>query len=151
MYSYGTERACYSIHGNVGSLFCCCMILRYSSLYGTQIIFYVLLLVQRVDCVIVTVKWIVGFFFVLQMEWKLDGDEYVYMFVYLEVQVFWQFCGCCLYQGERADRRQSVMQMATINTMFAVGLANIGVTLSTAQGINPLSTSSFVGAGKFNI
>jgi len=53
-----------------------------------------------------------------------------------------------VYQAERAARRQSVMQMATINTIFAVGLANIGVTLSTAQGITVVSNSSFVGAGQ---
>jgi len=52
-------------------------------------------------------------------------------------------------EAERAARRQSVMQMATINTLFAVGLANIGVTLSTAQGITALSNSSFIGAGVF--
>jgi hypothetical protein len=40
------------------------------------------------------------------------------------------------------------MQMATINSIFAVGLANIGVTLITSQGITGFSSSSFVGAGK---
>lgn len=41
------------------------------------------------------------------------------------------------------------MQMATINSIFAVGLANIGVTLITSQGITGFSGSSFVGAGKY--
>jgi hypothetical protein len=56
--------------------------------------------------------------------------------------------GLYVCQAERAARRASVMQMATINTVFAVGLANMGVTLSTAQGITAVSNSSFVGAGK---
>lgn len=40
------------------------------------------------------------------------------------------------------------MQMATINSIFAIGLANIGVTLITSQGITGFSSTSFVGAGK---
>ncbi|XP_024397314.1 protein ACTIVITY OF BC1 COMPLEX KINASE 7, chloroplastic [Physcomitrium patens] len=52
-------------------------------------------------------------------------------------------------EAERAARRASVMQEAIINSLFSVGLANIGVTLSTAQGITAVSNSSFVGAGIF--
>jgi hypothetical protein len=40
------------------------------------------------------------------------------------------------------------MQMATINVVAAVGLLNIGVTLSAAQGITVVSNGSFLGAGK---
>jgi hypothetical protein len=40
------------------------------------------------------------------------------------------------------------MQMVTINVVAAVGLLNIGVTLSAAQGITAVSNGSFVGAGK---
>jgi hypothetical protein len=38
--------------------------------------------------------------------------------------------------------------MATINAVAAVGLLNIGVTLSAAQGITVVSNGSFLGAGK---
>lgn len=51
-------------------------------------------------------------------------------------------------QAERAARRASIMQMATINVVSAVGLLNIGVTLSAAQGITAVSNGSFLGAGK---
>ena len=63
--------------------------------------------------------------------------------MFLLTETLWIMC-----QAERAARRASVMQMATINTIFAVGLANMGVTLSTAQGITAVSNSSFLGAGK---
>jgi len=51
-------------------------------------------------------------------------------------------------QAERAARRASILQMATINAVAAVGLLNIGVTLSAAQGITVVSNGSFLGAGK---
>jgi hypothetical protein len=51
-------------------------------------------------------------------------------------------------QAERAAQRASIMQMATINVVAAVGLLNIGVTLSAAQGITVVSNGSFLGAGK---
>ncbi|CAK9207855.1 unnamed protein product [Sphagnum troendelagicum] len=52
-------------------------------------------------------------------------------------------------EAERAARRASIMQMATINVVAAVGLLNIGVTLSAAQGITAVSNGSFLGAGVF--
>jgi hypothetical protein len=52
-------------------------------------------------------------------------------------------------EAERAARRASIMQMATINVVAAVGLLNIGVTLSAGQGITAVSNGSFLGAGVF--
>lgn len=52
-------------------------------------------------------------------------------------------------EAERAARRASIMQMVTINVVAAVGLLNIGVTLSAAQGITAVSNGSFLGAGVF--
>ena len=51
-----------------------------------------------------------------------------------------------LLQAERAARRASVLQMATVQAVMAGTLLNVGVSLS-GQGLTPYSISSFVGSG----
>lgn len=53
-------------------------------------------------------------------------------------------------EAERAARRASVMQMATIHMVLGSTLLNVGVTL-TAQGMENFSTVSYIGAGLFAI
>ncbi|KAJ7281161.1 hypothetical protein O6H91_Y368700 [Diphasiastrum complanatum] len=53
-------------------------------------------------------------------------------------------------EAERAARKASALQMATINTVAAATLLNIGVTLS-AQGFASFATPSYIGAGIFSI
>lgn len=53
-------------------------------------------------------------------------------------------------EAERAARRASVMQMATIHTVLGSTLLNVGVTL-TAQGMENFATVSYIGAGLFTI
>ena len=55
-----------------------------------------------------------------------------------------------IFQAERAARRATVMQMATIHTVLASTLLNVGVTL-TAQGVENFATVSYIGAGRFGI
>ena len=51
-----------------------------------------------------------------------------------------------LLQAERAARRASILQMATVQAVMAGTLLNVGVSL-TGQGLTPYSISSFVGSG----
>jgi hypothetical protein len=68
--------------------------------------------------------------------------------VHKTVKADGRMCVGVIPQAERAARRASIMQMATINVVAAVGLLNIGVTLSAEQGITVVSNGSFLGAGK---
>lgn len=51
-------------------------------------------------------------------------------------------------EAERAARRASILQMATVHTVAAGTLLNVGVSLS-GQGFNTLATTSFCGSGVF--
>eukprot|EP01018_Ginkgo_biloba_P023121 Gb_15048 [translate_table: standard] len=48
-------------------------------------------------------------------------------------------------EAERAARRASVLQMATIYTVLGGSLLNVGITL-TAQGMDNFATGSYIGA-----
>ncbi|KAG6546202.1 hypothetical protein Mapa_012240 [Marchantia paleacea] len=52
-------------------------------------------------------------------------------------------------EAERAARRASIQQSATMNVVVAACLANIGVNLMLAEGMTPLALSPFVGTGIF--
>lgn len=51
-------------------------------------------------------------------------------------------------QSERAARKATVLQMATMYTVLGGALLNIGVNLSS-QGNQAFANGSFVGAGDF--
>lgn len=51
-------------------------------------------------------------------------------------------------EAERAARRASVLQMATVHAVATGTLLNLGVSLS-GQGLTPFATTSFVGSGVF--
>ncbi|KAL3699463.1 hypothetical protein R1sor_017485 [Riccia sorocarpa] len=52
-------------------------------------------------------------------------------------------------EAERAARRASIQQSATMNVVLAACLANIGVNLMLSQGMTPLALSPFAGTGIF--
>ncbi|BBN18697.1 aarF domain-containing kinase [Marchantia polymorpha subsp. ruderalis] len=52
-------------------------------------------------------------------------------------------------EAERAARRASIQQSATMNVVVAACLANIGVNLMLAEGMTPIALSPFVGTGIF--
>ncbi|KAL2609597.1 hypothetical protein R1flu_028170 [Riccia fluitans] len=52
-------------------------------------------------------------------------------------------------EAERAARRASIQQSATMNVVVAACLANIGVNLMLSEGMTPLALSPFVGTGIF--
>ncbi|KAH7289252.1 hypothetical protein KP509_31G066400 [Ceratopteris richardii] len=53
-------------------------------------------------------------------------------------------------EAERAARRASVLQMATVYTVAAGTLLNLGVSL-TGQGFTTFATPSFIGSGVFSV
>lgn len=58
-------------------------------------------------------------------------------------------CGFCLFvlvQSERAARKATILQMATMYTVLGGTLLNIGVTFSN-QGGQLIANGSFIGAG----
>ncbi|CAM6098327.1 unnamed protein product [Calypogeia fissa] len=52
-------------------------------------------------------------------------------------------------EAERAARRASIQQSATLNVVAAACLINIGVQLTIAEGLSPLTASPFAAAGVF--
>lgn len=50
------------------------------------------------------------------------------------------------YQSERAARKATILQMATMYTVLGGTLLNLGVTFSS-QGSQVIANGSFVGAG----
>ena len=54
------------------------------------------------------------------------------------------------WQSERAARKATILQMATIYTVIGGTLLNLGVTLSS-QGSQVFANGSFVGAGEHNM
>lgn len=59
----------------------------------------------------------------------------------------WILYDLLILQSERAARKASVLQMATIYTAASGTLLNIGVTLSSV-GNQPIANGSFIGAGE---
>lgn len=55
----------------------------------------------------------------------------------------WKFY---IYQSERAAKKATILQIATIRAVFGGSLLNLGVTLS-GQAHKVLATGSFIGAG----
>ncbi|RYR00812.1 hypothetical protein Ahy_B07g088924 isoform G [Arachis hypogaea] len=53
-----------------------------------------------------------------------------------------------IWQSERAARKATILQMATMYTVFGGTLLNLGVTLSS-QGNGAIANGSFIGAGVF--
>lgn len=49
-------------------------------------------------------------------------------------------------EAERAARRSGILQMATLNTVAAVGLLNIGVTLATNGATTPANAAFVLGS-----
>ena len=52
----------------------------------------------------------------------------------------------CFWQSERAARKATILQMATMYTVIGGTLLNLGMTLSS-QGSQVFANGSFVGAG----
>lgn len=51
-------------------------------------------------------------------------------------------------QSERAAKKATILQMATMYTIIGGTLVNIGVTFSTQAGSQLIANGSFVGAGE---
>lgn len=64
-------------------------------------------------------------------------------------QVFLNIDGL-ICQSERAARKATILQMATMYTVLGGTLLNLGVTFSS-QGNGAIANGSFIGAGDFFI
>lgn len=70
----------------------------------------------------------------------------IHLFLISLATFCWQIYN--IFQSERAARKATILQMATMYTALGGTLLNVGVTLSS-QGNQVIANGSFIGAGKW--
>jgi len=77
--------------------------------------------------------------------WPESGQHFKLVYIFFPFAWFWTERHL---QSERAARKATVLQMATMYTALGGTLLNVGVTLNS-QGNQIIANGSFIGAGRF--